>query len=300
VIGNIFRKEEMMGYNYYQKKLKKVASDMLKENTGQHMLDSGGAYGRHWQRNQIRDFEKEPVVFMHLEGDAETGEIKEMWGTYNLYWFIQNFLYLDKDTTYLNTKFRKFATSEKMKREPWEDCLDQFTKKEGGNREYGEYTYNRGSECILSQDIIYDVMTFPLPDDREEQFICLRIHNGCDARGGFTAPYFFKCDDPDYFVIAQSQVTAYCTGVTEALSTEKGDLFDQPEIRCGHCWDSYDGGYSWQDAEFGNSVDLGSLLVYDEEEILTVVNGEPITETKKCLRCKDCGGKIEFYVMESY
>lgn len=288
------------GYNYYQKKLKAVANSMLKENTGQHMLDSGGAYGRQWQRNQTRDFEKEPVVFEHIDGDRDTGEVKEMWATYNLYWFMQNFLYLDKDTTYLNTKFRKFATSDKMKNEPWEDCLDEFTKKEKGNREYGEYTYNHGSECILSQDIIYDVMTFPVPDDEECQFICIRIHGGCDARGGFTAPYFFKCGDPDYFVSAQSQLTAYCTGVTKALSKEKGDLFDQPEIRCGHCWDSYDGGYSWYDAESGRSVDLDPLLIYDEEEILTVVNGNPITESIKCLRCKDCGGKIEFYVMESY
>ena len=42
---------------------------MLTENTGAHMLDSGSAYGRHWQRNQsktIQDFDNEPesiVVF---------------------------------------------------------------------------------------------------------------------------------------------------------------------------------------------------------------------------------------------
>src|SRR5690606_23393942 len=36
-----------------------VLASMLKENTGTHMLDSGGAYGRHWQRNQGRDFEAE-------------------------------------------------------------------------------------------------------------------------------------------------------------------------------------------------------------------------------------------------
>ena len=288
-----------MGYKYYQKKLKEVASDMLKENTGQHMLDSGGAYGRHWQRNQTRDFEKEPVVFMHLEGDAETGEIKELWGTYNLYWFMQNFLYLDKDTTYLNTKFRKFATSEKMKQESWEDCLDQFMKKEEGDREYGEYTYNDGSNCILSQDIVYDVVNFPLPNDREEQFIILRLHNGADARGGFTAPYFFK-SDPDYFRNAMSQLTLYCTGVTEALSTKKGDLFDAPEIRCRNCWDSYNGGYSWDDAEHGHSVNIEDVLTYTEEEVLKVVNGAEQTDVKKVLRCKDCGGVVEMYVMESY
>ena len=32
--------------------LKKKVIEMLQENTGRHMLDSGGAYGRHWERNQ--------------------------------------------------------------------------------------------------------------------------------------------------------------------------------------------------------------------------------------------------------
>ena len=35
--------------------------NMLTENTGTHMLDSGGGSGRHWQRNQkksIEDFRK--------------------------------------------------------------------------------------------------------------------------------------------------------------------------------------------------------------------------------------------------
>jgi hypothetical protein len=39
--------------------LKEKITAMLKENTGIHMLDSGGYGGRHWQRNQKRDFEKE-------------------------------------------------------------------------------------------------------------------------------------------------------------------------------------------------------------------------------------------------
>ena len=38
-----------------------VIISMLKENTGAHFLDSGGAYGRNWERNQARDFESEPA-----------------------------------------------------------------------------------------------------------------------------------------------------------------------------------------------------------------------------------------------
>ena len=35
----------------------KLVYEMLTENTGSHMGDSGGAYGRHWERNQKRTIE---------------------------------------------------------------------------------------------------------------------------------------------------------------------------------------------------------------------------------------------------
>lgn len=42
---------------------KEVILSQLQENTGRHMLDSGGAYGRSWERNQGKtwdDFTKNP------------------------------------------------------------------------------------------------------------------------------------------------------------------------------------------------------------------------------------------------
>jgi hypothetical protein len=37
-----------------------VLLEMLRENTGRHFLDSGDAYGRHHERNQLRNIETEP------------------------------------------------------------------------------------------------------------------------------------------------------------------------------------------------------------------------------------------------
>jgi hypothetical protein len=270
----------------YNKKIKEIVSGMMKENTGRHFLDSGGIGGRGWERNQTRDFEKEPTCFVHLEGDAETKEVKELWVTYNLYWFLINFLYLDEETDFVNQCFQEFAQSEEMKEESWEDCLDEFHKKTKSRYRGGDYTYNSGGECILSQDIVYDIVSFDSVD-----FIIIRIHNGCDARGGFTAPYFFKCDENAYFRCAMSDVTAYCPGKTEAMSVEKGDMFNFPETRCGNVWDTHNGCYSWdyegdrQDHKH-KYADFFSAVEYDGEN--------------DCLRCKDCGEKIEFYVTESY
>jgi predicted RNA-binding Zn-ribbon protein involved in translation (DUF1610 family) len=54
-------------------KTKEILKKMLTENTGTHFLDSGGTNGRAWQRNQGRDFDKEPestVKFSVYERDV--------------------------------------------------------------------------------------------------------------------------------------------------------------------------------------------------------------------------------------
>jgi hypothetical protein len=44
--------------------LKNLLTTMLKTKTGSHMLDSGDAYGRHWERNQTIDFESQPEIII--------------------------------------------------------------------------------------------------------------------------------------------------------------------------------------------------------------------------------------------
>ena len=61
---------------------KEVLKEMLTENTGIHLLDSGGVYGRHWERNQGRDFDNEPATL--LKFNSSEGEF-EIDITHNLY-----------------------------------------------------------------------------------------------------------------------------------------------------------------------------------------------------------------------
>ena len=57
----------------------KLVYAMLTENTGRHMLDSGGAYGRNWERNQantIEDFDNEQEQTIEKsEWTAKDGEL---------------------------------------------------------------------------------------------------------------------------------------------------------------------------------------------------------------------------------
>ena len=51
------------------KTAKEYITEMLKENTGEHFLDSGDAYGRNWETNQNKVFEDEPRVSYDIWGE---------------------------------------------------------------------------------------------------------------------------------------------------------------------------------------------------------------------------------------
>ena len=74
-------------------KTEQVIVGMLTENTGSHFLDSGGAYGRHWSRNQARDFAAEPKVRAHFCSYLREGGERalELQAHINLYhWMLEN------------------------------------------------------------------------------------------------------------------------------------------------------------------------------------------------------------------
>ncbi|OIO43431.1 hypothetical protein AUJ64_02490 [Candidatus Pacearchaeota archaeon CG1_02_39_14] len=259
-------------------KLESIINDMLKENTGKHFLDSGGAYGRHWERNQGRDFEKEEACLTEIRADEE-GTITELMVTFNLYHFLKAHLDIDEVTEELQKKFDEFSQEDSQIKETWEDVQKDFCKRYNINAKNSYYTYNFGT--ILSQDIV----VAECETEDGEDFIFLRVHNGCDARGGFTAPKIFrKCE---YFEIAMSACSAYCYGKSEGMKEGETGLFDLPNQYCRNNWISDDGGYDWYfDGCTLNEKDLFATVRYDEE-------------TKKCY-CRECGGEIIFSVTESW
>lgn len=160
---------------------KELIYRMLIENTGTHPLDSGGAYGRAWERNQgktIEDFEAEPeesytydrdgkyldrrVSVFHYLSQLETDWICDYfnelpcqdWGVEGL------FGVSDLQWDWLNSKCEVKVVSE-------------FN------------TYNGDSD--LSQVLQGCWLTI-----NDEQYLLLQIHGGCDVRGGYTDGKLFK------------------------------------------------------------------------------------------------------------
>jgi len=82
------------------KRTEEKLSEMLKENTGRHFLDSGGAYGRNWERNQSREFESEPAAKVTFEictwGDDKKPHL-ETNVVFNVYHWLKGRLTWDED-----------------------------------------------------------------------------------------------------------------------------------------------------------------------------------------------------------
>lgn len=185
-------------------KLKKQVIKMLKENTGKHFLDSGNAYGRNWERNQIREFEIEKPCNMEIDNYNDKINVEV---TFNIYHYLVNHLELNQETDYLNKKFNSFINLKENKNNCYLTIMELFSVK------ILNVNYKTINTCnydnLLSQVIQYVVFKW-----ENEDYIILQIHNGCDVRGGYTKPYIFKITDYDYFTLAQYNANLFCQGET--------------------------------------------------------------------------------------
>lgn len=201
-------------------------TEMLKEDTGRHFLDSGGAYGRHWQTNQkIKDFEKRPEI--NVEIWDNTFEL-----TIDVYHFLCRALDYDDTCERLNKAFDHFCKRPAYENEAYEDCMQAFVQLVFKRQpEMSINTCNK--ECLLSQ-----TLQFCEIDD----LVVLQIHNGCDVRGGYTKPQFFlQADDHslysynDVYAIVKEKVE-YDKDQTEAFPNMPKNEPEQLYTNDGFNW----------------------------------------------------------------
>jgi len=160
---------------------------MLITNTGSHPLDSGGAYGRHWQSNQKRsidEFRAEPEATMNLESE---------WFDIN----ISVFHYLTK-TLEQNSLCKEYNALDcdnwdgdyygaSLEQSEWLD----FNGFEAEGEGFNTYNWdNHFSQGLQGQKLKLN----------DEFYYLLQVHNGCDVRGGYTDSKLFKASD-EYFLL---------------------------------------------------------------------------------------------------
>lgn len=162
---------------------KELIYRMLIENTGTHPLDSGGAYGRAWERNQgktIEDFEAEPEEMWTYDRDSKHLDRR-----------VSVFHYLSQlETDWVCDYFNEMPCQDwdadgnvyGVSKAQW-DWLNSKCEVEVSNT-FNTYNFS-GSD--LSQILQGSWLTI-----NDEQYLLLQIHGGCDARGGYTDAKLFK------------------------------------------------------------------------------------------------------------
>ena len=201
-------------------------AEMLQENTGRSFLDSGDYYGRNWERNQGKDFEKQPEGA--LEFWQRDGEL-DIVATLSVYHWLNNRLEYNPE---LDEQYRDYVEQEGSYLDT--QSAESFTRSIDGKGIYGDdsgplsvNTYN--GEDLLSQIIQYVYWT----DEDGDAHVMLQIHGGCDARGGYTTPVAFDVADYDG---------------TAIFDNARGSIYCED---CHKHWDADDGYHYAPDGCYG-------------------------------------------------
>lgn len=132
-----------------------VVLDMLRENTGRHFLDSGDAYGRHWQTNQSVDFDALPPTTLSFR-----------WGGIEVIHYLH--AWLPERLNYEQAGDEAWlGWAEAREGEAWLQSAERWVEILGGSGIYGDgapvtvNTYN--GEDLLSQTIQYVYFTLEAP-----------------------------------------------------------------------------------------------------------------------------------------
>jgi predicted house-cleaning noncanonical NTP pyrophosphatase (MazG superfamily) len=165
---------------------------ILTTSTGRHMLDSGGAYGRHWEHNQLRTLES------FKEEEATLDEYGDL--TIPLFHHLVEALHVTRLSEALDEEFKEFI---KDREGSYLEDIEAFIENIGADEGYSENSYNR--ESNLSQVIQYQTFTLG-----GTEYVALQIHQGADVRGGYTRPYIFELADE--YALRSEYASILCTG----------------------------------------------------------------------------------------
>lgn len=278
---------------------KRILQKMLTTNTGTHMLDSGGAYGRNWERNQGIDFEASPAATLEFWDRDGSPDIV---GTLSVYHWLADRLEYDAK---LDRRFYRWATRGSRADDPWLASAEEFVEHlakhyDGVHRPeiagiYGEdkpftvNTYN--GEDMLSQTLQYVYFTLD-----GEPYVLLQIHGGCDVRGGYTRPYAFRVSGmhDETSILDNAKGTIYCTGNSPAEDgNEQLDAFPETIVTSGvHGWTTDDTSHWYYEGSAG--FNAGTQLdeydsTSDESER---GQGKLYIDDDRNGYCPKCGGKL--------
>lgn len=174
--------------------IKELLYSMLQENTGKALCDSGDAYGRHWQSNQGKDFEKDPEVELDGEIKAGVNVTEDVMLSVSTYHLLYNALSLDDLCQEFNSGLGDFNI-QLCDYARYGDGDDAVRVQEFLNKHdltYAGELFNTYNGEWLGDQTLQGVF---LESGDGTYYLFLQIHNGCDVRGGYTGAKMFVCEN---------------------------------------------------------------------------------------------------------
>jgi len=189
------------------KEVKSLLYKMLIENTGIHMMDSGGDNNRAWQRNQaktLQDFQKEPTISYEIDGD--TSEAIDL--TVSVFHYLDRILEIDDACEAFNAKPVNNWNSETygLSKEG-----EQWLKRNHFVIGQSFNTYN--GESLLSQVLQYTLVSKEMGDGEILSYVLLQVHGGADVRGGYTDAKLFKFINSDNYIDGVPNIEGTINGI---------------------------------------------------------------------------------------
>tara|TARA_R110002012_G_C11475094_1_gene594380 strand:- start:29 stop:646 length:618 start_codon:yes stop_codon:yes gene_type:complete len=170
----------------------KLVYAMLMENTGTHFLDSGGANGRMWQRNQAKTIED-------FDNEQEQTIEKSEW--------------TDKDGKVHTEYERSVSIFHYLSELTLDRVCEEFNQRNTDCPDWdGDFGYGvsqKGADFLelIGMDLKHEFNTYNGDSDLSqvlqgawldmdgETYLLLQIHGGADVRGGYTDAKLFKTED---------------------------------------------------------------------------------------------------------
>ncbi|MBD3404354.1 hypothetical protein GF420_15800 [candidate division GN15 bacterium] len=253
-----------------RKQTETILRSMLTEGVPTSILDSGGAYGYHFEDHRRTDEYGEEA----WEEDNPPATLEDGLVTISLYAFLLERVEYCKEE---DQKFQNFCEERDVAGLYAQRAYLEFLQEAHGDLSSFEpgwepdiiNSYN--SENSLDQTIQFFVWADP--EGSRDHYICLSIHGGCDVRGGYTHPRIFLLD---------------CDELTDIIRW--ANVYLSCEL-CDAGWYSDNGGYDWYPNQRGYGRMKGDEIKM--REVVTVDDdGDENVEVTDDHLCPHCGDGI--------
>lgn len=183
-----------------------VIRSQLTENTGRHLLDSGGAYGRNWEENQDNPPWEQPRWDVHEEYVVQ-----------NVYDYLNRACTRDEFAVQLEIALYAYGYHGPGEGDSWLTCMEDFADALGDGAVLRDELEGIGVPASVAEGVAFGIspeeppytfntynFEYGTPSQTLQgtffggpyaEYAAVQVHGGCDVRGGYTPPRVYQVND---------------------------------------------------------------------------------------------------------